>query len=123
VGARSRRDAATVVSGAGSAGDVLARVRSLSRRFVEARRWQHYQTPKNLAMAMIVEAGELVELFQWQTAEESLAPDAKAREAIAAELADVLIYLTRIADVLDIDLGEAALSKLDANERKYPIAR
>ncbi|MCZ7598137.1 MAG: nucleotide pyrophosphohydrolase [Gammaproteobacteria bacterium] len=100
--------------------DTLEEVRLRAREFVDERRWQQYQTPKNLAMAMIVEAGELVELFQWSTPAESARPDASHREAIAAEMADVLIYLVRMADVLDIDLRRSVLAKLDHNARKYP---
>ncbi len=100
--------------------DTLDEVRLRARQFVDERRWQQYQTPKNLAMAMIVEAGELVELFQWTTPAESAQPDAARREAIAAEMADVLIYLVRMADVLDIDLRRSVLAKLAHNARKYP---
>lgn len=101
--------------------DLLDEVRRLAREFVAERRWQPYQTPKNLAMAMIVEAAELVEHFQWLTAEQSAHPPDAARRQIADELADVLIYLVRIADELDIDLGASVLVKLRKNEEKYPI--
>lgn len=103
--------------------DDLIQVRSEARRFVEERDWQEFQTPKNLAMAMIVEAAELVEHFQWLTAEQSSSPDPGVREKVADELADVLIYLVRIADELDIDLGASALAKLRKNALKYPPVR
>jgi dCTP diphosphatase len=101
--------------------DALNRIRLLARRFVQDRNWQTFQTPKNLAMAMIVEASELVEHFQWLTPEQSRSLDPAARQEVADELADVLIYLVRIADELDMDLASAALEKLEKNERKYPV--
>src|SRR5262245_4759675 len=90
------------------------------RQFVAERDWDRFHSPKNLAMALSVEAAELVELFQWQTEEESNAPDAERRRRIAEELADVLWFLVRIADRLDIDLLDAAGRKLTANAAKYP---
>ncbi len=91
------------------------------REFAHAREWERYHTPKNLAMAMIVEAAELVEQFQWLTPEESGALSREKHEAVCHEVADVLIYLTRLADLLDIDLLDAACAKLDINARKYPV--
>jgi NTP pyrophosphatase (non-canonical NTP hydrolase) len=102
--------------------DSLEHIRLLSGRFVEERNWQSFQTPKNLAMAMIVEAAELVEHFQWLSPEQSLHPDTPMRDAIAEELSDVLIYLVRMADVLDIDLGKSAVAKIAHNAIKYPVA-
>jgi dCTP diphosphatase len=90
------------------------------RQFALDRDWLRYHTPKNLAMAMIVEAAELVEQFQWLTPEESTALSAQKHEAVRQEIADVLIYLTRLADILEIDLLEAARAKLEINARKYP---
>jgi len=91
------------------------------RQFALDRDWPRYHTPKNLAMAMIVEAAELVEQFQWLTPEESHALSVQKHEAVRQEIADVLIYLTRLADILDIDLLEAAAAKLEINARKYPV--
>jgi len=91
------------------------------RDFAHARQWERYHTPKNLAMAMIVEAAELVEQFQWLTPEESAVLSPARREAVRQEIADVLIYLTRLADLLDIDLLQAAADKLEVNARKYPV--
>ena len=90
------------------------------RKFVEDRDWEQYHSPKNLAMAMIVEASELVEIFQWMTEEEShnLEPDKLRR--VEEEIADVAVYLMRIADQLNINLYEAIERKLDLNEKKYP---
>ena len=100
--------------------DSLDELNERHRRFVEERNWQKHQSPKNLVMALTGEVGELSELFQWLTVEESwkVTDDDKGR--VAEELADVLIYLTRIADELDIDLVQAAHAKCDANDRKYP---
>ena len=90
------------------------------RKFVEERDWEQYHSPKNLAMAMIVEASELVEIFQWMTEEEShnLEPDKLRR--VEEEIADVTVYLMRIADQLNINLYEAIDRKLTLNEKKYP---
>lgn len=90
------------------------------RRFADRRDWDQFHSPKNLAMALIVEAGELAEEFQWLTAEESHDPEPKRRQRIEAEMADVLIYLVRMADKLDVDLPAAVQAKLVENECKYP---
>ena len=90
------------------------------RRFAAEREWQTYHTPKNLAMALIVEAAELVEVFQWMTPEQSTSLTEQQHEAVRHEVADVLIYLTRLADVLDIDLLAAASAKIELNALKYP---
>lgn len=103
--------------------DTLNALRQRIRDFAEARAWTDYHTPKNLAMALVVEAAELQEPFQWLTPEQSLALNAEQREAVRQEMADVLIYLTRLADVLDIDLIEAAAHKLEINARKYPVEK
>lgn len=90
------------------------------RDFAAARDWRQYHTPKNLAMAMIVEAAELVEHFQWATPEESRAPSPEKLAAIRDEVADTLIYLVELADALDIDLIAAARDKIAKNAVKYP---
>lgn len=100
--------------------DSLEQLNKRHRRFVEARHWQKHQTPKNLVMALTAEVGELNELFMWLTPEESRALEGEDKQAVAEELADVLIYLTRIADELGIDLVAAAHEKCDLNDRKYP---
>jgi NTP pyrophosphatase (non-canonical NTP hydrolase) len=90
------------------------------RSFAEARDWDQFHSPKNLSMALIAEAAELVEHFQWLTEEQSAnLPEEKLAE-VQEELADVLIYLVRTADKLDIDLFHAAQRKIDKNESKYP---
>lgn len=101
--------------------DNLDALRLCIREFAEAREWQPFHTPKNLVMALSVEAAELLEPFQWLTPEQSCELNAEQREAVRQEIADVLIYLTRLADLLDIDLLEAAADKLVLNARKYPV--
>lgn len=93
------------------------------RRFAEAREWQPFHTPKNLAMALSVEAAELVECFQWLTPEQSAKLDTHARRAVEHEMADVMLYLLRLADVLGVDLPQAAQRKMAINARKYPVSR
>ncbi len=90
------------------------------RKFAAARDWLEVHNPKNLSMALTVEAGELMEHFQWLDLEESLNLDDKTREEVAFEMADVLIYLCRMADRLDIDLLAAARRKIVLNGKKYP---
>jgi NTP pyrophosphatase (non-canonical NTP hydrolase) len=101
----------------------LAELKSRVRAFVAERDWERFHSPKNLAMALSVEASELVELFQWLTEEESGTLDGAARGRVAQELADVLWFLVRLSDRLDIDLLEAAELKLAENARKYPADR
>lgn len=98
----------------------LSGLRDELRAFCTARDWHRYHTPKNLVMALSVEAAELVEHFQWATAEESLAADAAKRAAVADEIGDVLIYLVELADVLGIDPLAAARAKMLKNAVKYP---
>lgn len=100
--------------------DRLDALRDRLRTFVRERDWEQYHSPKNLAMAMIVEAAELVEHFQWITEAQSLALPADKREQVAHEIADTFIYLLRLSDVLDVDLIAAAHAKMDINGRKYP---
>jgi NTP pyrophosphatase (non-canonical NTP hydrolase) len=101
--------------------DTLDTLRHHIRAFAEARAWKAFHTPKNLVMALSVEAAELLEPFQWLTAEQSQNLSPQQHEAVRQEIADVLIYLTRLADLLDIDLLEAAADKLVINARKYPV--
>ena len=93
------------------------------RTFAAERDWEQYHSPKNLAMALIVEAAELVEHFQWLTETQSQGLDPAKREQVAQELADVFIYLVRLADRLDIDLLAAAARKIALNAEKYPADR
>ena len=98
----------------------LQGLRDALRSFCAARGWHAYHTPKNLSMALIVEAAELVEHFQWATPEQSTDLTPGKRLEVADELADVLIYLTELADVLGIDLLSAAREKIVKNAVKYP---
>lgn len=98
----------------------LHSLRDALRSFCTARDWHAYHTPKNLSMALIVEAAELVEHFQWSTPEQSTHLTPEKRGDVADELADVLIYLTELADVLGIDLISAARGKIEKNAVKYP---
>lgn len=98
----------------------LITLRDALRDFATDRDWRQFHTPKNLAMAMIVEAAELVEHFQWATPEESLRPPPEKLAAIRDEVADTLIYLVELADALDIDLIAAARDKIVKNAVKYP---
>lgn len=90
------------------------------REFAAARDWDRFHSPKNLSMALIVEAAELVEHFQWLTEAQSAALPAAKRREVEHELADILIYLVRIADRLDIDLPAAVDEKIRINEDRYP---
>jgi dCTP diphosphatase len=103
--------------------DSLQQLQSAMRVFVDERDWQQFHTPKNLAMAMIVEAAELVEILQWDTPEQSQQMDANKREQLSHELADTLLYLIRLADVLGIDLIQAAQQKMLLNAQKYPVEK
>jgi len=103
--------------------DSLAELRKRIDQFVNERDWAQFHTPKNLAMAMIVEAAELVEQFQWNTPEESQQLTPEKREAVSHELADTFVYLLRLAEVLKIDLIEAANAKIDLNAKKYPVEK
>ena len=92
------------------------------RTFAEERDWQQFHTPKNLAMALSVEAAELVEIFQWLTPEESAAIMTTERgQAVRDEVADVMTYLLRFADVLDIDLDAAMTAKTGSSAQRYTV--
>lgn len=93
------------------------------RAFAAERQWEPFHTPKNLAMALMVEAAELQELFQWLTPEESqrLTADPAQKERVADELADVLLYLLQLADHTGVDLADAVERKLVKNARKHPV--
>ena len=100
--------------------DDLEALRQRLAAFAASRDWDQFHSPKNLAMALIAECAELVEHFQWLTEHQSatLSPEKKA--AVRLELADILIYLLRISDKLDIDLLDAARDKIAINEERYP---
>jgi NTP pyrophosphatase (non-canonical NTP hydrolase) len=100
----------------------MAELTTRLREFAAARDWERFHTPKNLVMALGGEMGELTELFQWLTPDESAA--AMLDEDLAAhindEMADVLIYLVRLADILGVDLLAAAAAKIERNETRFP---
>ncbi|WP_280191030.1 nucleotide pyrophosphohydrolase [Delftia sp. PS-11] len=93
------------------------------RQFAQERQWQPFHSPKNLAMALSGEVGELTEIFQWMTEADShnAASHPATATAVRDELADVAMYLIRLADVLGVDLNAAIASKLVANAEKYPV--
>lgn len=90
------------------------------REFADQRDWERFHSPKNLVMALSVEVAELQEHFQWLTEQQSLSLDDETRDAVALEMADVLIYLVRMADRCGIELAEAVTRKLVINAHKYP---
>lgn len=103
--------------------DNLEALRQRLAEFAAQRDWNPFHSPKNLAMALIGEAGEIIEHFQWLTEEQSKQLSTSKRQAISYELADVLIYLIRLADQLDIDLIAATYDKVHINETRYPVHR
>jgi NTP pyrophosphatase (non-canonical NTP hydrolase) len=103
--------------------DSIDALRARVNRFVEEREWAKFHSPKNLAMAMIVEAAEVVEHFQWMTEDDSRQLDAATREQVGQELADTFVYLMRIAEVCGIDLIAATNAKIDLNAQKYPVEK
>ena len=88
--------------------------------FVDERDWEQFHNPKNLSMALSVEASELLEIFQWQKAEEYKNASEEQKEMIKDEVADIFYYLIRISDKLDINIEEALIKKMQKNRKKYP---
>ncbi|MGX2039010.1 nucleotide pyrophosphohydrolase [Methylocaldum sp. MU1018] len=101
----------------------IAAIQQALREFADARDWDQFHSPKNLAIALAVEAAELLEHFQWLQEDESrrLAEKPEEYRAVREEIADVLIYLLRLADRLDVDLEEAVSDKMRKNAEKYPV--
>jgi dCTP diphosphatase len=101
--------------------DAISQLQAQLRDFTRARDWERFHTPKNLAMALAGEVGELLEIFQWLTPEQAASVMSSARaDDVRDELADVLIYLARLADVLEVDLVEVARDKVERNDRRFP---
>ncbi len=102
----------------------VAELRDMVRRFVEARDWRQFHSPKNLSMSLAIEAAELMEHFQWITTDASrtVGDNAEKLLAVSEELADVMCYALALANELDIDITEAVRDKMVKNERKYPAA-
>lgn len=101
----------------------LAPLRQRLLQFAQARDWLQFHSPKNLSCALVVEAGELLEHFQWLTDEESRNLTGAKRDAVAAEMADVFIYLLQLSNAMDVDLVQAAEQKIALNEQRYPAER
>ncbi len=101
----------------------MIELRDKLRQFAAERDWDQFHTPKNLAAALSVEAAELLEHFQWLTGEQSTRLPADQRAAVRDEMADVLLYLIRLADKLEVDLLEAAAQKIAKNAIKYPAGQ
>ena len=95
------------------------------KQFADARDWEKFHTPKNLAIALVVEVSELAEIFQWLTPSESINVMSltQSADAVSDELADVMIYLTRISAILGVDLIKEANAKIDRNEVRFPTTR
>lgn len=102
----------------------LAAIQQAVREFRDARDWRQFHSPKNLSMSIAIEAAELMEHFQWLTTDEAVAlpqTNPAARQAIAEELADVLIYCFSLADRLEFDVGQIIFDKMAKNAAKYPV--
>ncbi len=93
------------------------------REFAQKRDWEKFHSPKNLASALVVEAAELLEIFQWMKEEESRTPDERVLAKIREEIADIQIYLVRLSDILGIDLSDAVKEKIEKNSEKYPVEK
>jgi dCTP diphosphatase len=102
--------------------DILKEVQNKITEFVKERNWGQYHSPKNLAMSVAIEAGELLEIFQWLTIEESykVKDDPAKKEHVGEELSDVILYCLRMARVMEIDISHALLDKIEKNKKKYP---
>ena len=100
--------------------DSLAQLAQALQRFAAERDWGQFHAPKNLASALVVEAAELLEPFQWLTEAQSRDLPPGTKEAVAQEMADVLLYLVQLSTALDVDLIDAAQRKMVMNARKYP---
>ena len=96
------------------------KIKSEIRKFVDERDWEQFHTPKNLSMALSVEASELLEIFQWQKADEYKNANKKQKEMIKDEIADIFYYLVRISEKLNIDIEKALIKKMKKNRKKYP---
>lgn len=101
----------------------IKEMQEFSEKFVKERDWEKYQTPKNIAMGITIEASELMEIFQWLTDQQSydIRNDPKKKGEVADEMGDILHYLIRLSTLLDIDLNEAFWNKIRKTEAKYPV--
>lgn len=101
----------------------IEKIEKILKKFSEERAWEQFHSPKNLSMALSVEASELVEIFQWLTEEQSYNLNNEMKQHAKEEVADIAIYLLRVCMKLDIDLEEAILEKMEKNEVKYPVEK
>ena len=101
----------------------IEKVQKDINKFCEERNWQQFHTPKNIAMALSVEASELLEHFQWLSPEDSIDLDEESKLAVSEEVSDVLVYLLRLSDLLDIDIPLAVERKMKLNAKKYPVEK
>ena len=103
----------------------IEQIQKKLQSFVDDRDWDQFHSPKNIVMALSGEVGELVEIFQWLTKEQSeqIKNSDKKKISVAEEVADISIYLLRLCDKLDIDISAAIEDKIEKNEKKYPIER
>ena len=99
---------------------MLENIRDKIREFTKERDWDQFHSPKNLSMALIGEAGELIEHFQWLTEEQSSQLSGEKLNKVSEEIADIQIYLIRLADKLNIDIEKAVEEKIELNKLKYP---
>ena len=100
--------------------DSLANLQAALRRFAQARDWAQFHAPKNLACALAVEAAELLEPFQWMSEAQSSALSPEQRAHVSQEMADVMLYLVQLADVLEVDVLQAARDKMKINQQRFP---
>jgi len=100
--------------------DTIENLNTVLKQFAIERDWEQFQSPKNLSMALIVEAAELVEHFQWLTEEQSYQLSKEKHQEVGYEMADILLYLIRLSERLDVDLIAAAEEKIEINEKRYP---
>lgn len=103
--------------------DTLQHLSQQQREFAQDRDWEQFHSPKNLASALIVEAGELLEHFQWMTEAQSRSLSPEKLEEVGSEIADVLLYLVQLSNVMGIDPVQAAQAKILVNAQKYPADR
>lgn len=103
--------------------DDLTSLRDRLREFAAARDWDQFHSPKNLAMALAAETGELLERFQWLSEQQSVGLPPAELAKVADEIADIQLYLVRLADKLNLDLVESAKRKISQNEAKYPVEK
>ncbi|CAN6244339.1 unnamed protein product [Urochloa humidicola] len=111
--------------GTAAAAVSLEALRERMADFARERDWEQFHSPRNLLLALVGEVGELSEIFQWKGEVPKGLPgwDEAEKEHLGEELADVLLYLVRLSDMCGVDLGKAALRKMDTNARKYPVGQ